>query len=131
MDYAYSPIPPINNDQRIIIFKKEFKSYFGKRIIKTDNDNQKIIRKNQKFINSISKNKLSKLLTKKNKIVIKYENEEDLLHFIINGDKITYQYVIDELYKQGLNLIDIDQDHIYIEDFISYDDYTFNIITGS
>jgi hypothetical protein len=48
MDYAYSPIPQINNNQRIIIFKKEFKPYFGKRIIKNDNDNQKIIRKKQK-----------------------------------------------------------------------------------
>jgi hypothetical protein len=36
-----------------IVKIKEFKPYFGKRIIKTDNDNQKIIRKNQKFINSI------------------------------------------------------------------------------
>lgn len=57
MDYAYSPIQPINNNQRIIIFKKEFKPYFGKRLIKTDNDNQKIIRENQKFINSIKTKK--------------------------------------------------------------------------
>ena len=131
MDYAYSPIKLIDKNQRIIIFKKKIKSFLGKRIIKLDSENIKITRFKQKFVNSISENKLNKLLTRKNKIIVKYENEDDVIYFTIIGNKITYKYVINELYKQGLNLIDHDQDHIYIEDLISEDDYTFDIIIGS
>lgn len=131
MDYAYSPIQSINKNQRILIYKKNIKPYLGKRIIKSDSKNKILLRNKQKFINSISENKLNKLLTTKNKIIIKYENENDTLYFTIIGNKITYKYVIDELYKQGLNLIKNDQDHIYIEDFISNDDYTFDIVIGS
>ena len=131
MDYAYSPIQSNNKNQRIIIYKQNIKPYLGKRIIKYDSKNKILLRNKQKFINSISENKLNKLITTKNKIIIKYENENIILYFTIIGDKITYKYVIDELYKQGLNSIKNDQDHIYIEDFISYDDFTFDIIIGS
>jgi predicted esterase len=86
---------------------------------------------NSKFINSIDENKLDKILTKKNKIVIRYEDENDIEHFTIKGDKITYHYVIKELIRQGINLVDNDQDHIYIEDFKSDDGYIFDIVIGS
>jgi predicted esterase len=86
---------------------------------------------NSKFINSIDENKLDKVLTKKNKIVIRYEDENDIAHFTIKGDKITYHYVIKELIRQGINLVDNDQDHIYIEDFKSDDGYIFDIVIGS
>ena len=125
MDYAYSPIQTINKHQRIKEPIKIVKPFFGKRIIKSD------YKKEEKFINSINNNKLNKLLTKKNKILIKYENENDIIYFTISGNHITYQYVIDELIKQELNLIDNDPDHIFIEDFISDDGYTFNLIIGS
>jgi CMP-2-keto-3-deoxyoctulosonic acid synthetase len=131
MDYAYSPIQSNNKNQRIIIYKQNIKPYLGKRIIKSDNKNKILLRNKQQFINSISENKLNKLLTTKNKIVVKYENENNILYFTIIGNKITYKYVIDELYKQGLNLIKNDQDHIFIEDLISNDDYTFDIVIGS
>jgi predicted esterase len=85
----------------------------------------------QKFINSIDENKLNKLLTKKNKILIRHEMEDDTLFFTIKGDNITYRYVIEELTRQGLNLVDNDPDHIFIEDFRLYDDYTFDIVIGS
>ena len=47
MDYAYSPIQTNDNIQRTIILKKKTKPYFGKRIIKYNNKNDKIIRKNK------------------------------------------------------------------------------------
>lgn len=84
-----------------------------------------------KFINSIDKNKLDTLLTKKNKIIIRHETDNDIFNFTITGDKITYRYVIKELTKQGLNLVDNDPDHIFIEDFISDDDYYYDLVIGS
>lgn len=44
MDYAYSPIQNINNIQRIIEPKKTFKPFYGKRIIKLNMNDTKILR---------------------------------------------------------------------------------------
>jgi len=131
MDYAYSPVQNINTKQRIKEPIKTKQIFKNKRIIRPDFKSKKIVRIKQKFVNSINKHKLNKLLTNKNKIIIKYDNENETLYFTIIGNHITYQYVIDELTKQGLNLIDNDPDHIYIEDFISNDNYTFDLIIGS
>lgn len=51
MDYPYSPIHEINNIQRIIKPIKEIKPSYGKRTIKSDNDNNKILRI-KKYINN-------------------------------------------------------------------------------
>ena len=49
MDYAYSPIKPININQRIIGPIKLEKILKGMRLIKSDLNDKKIIRKKQKI----------------------------------------------------------------------------------
>ena len=44
IDIAYSPIQNINNIQRIIKPIKNIKPSYGKRTIKSDNNNNKILR---------------------------------------------------------------------------------------
>lgn len=53
MDYAYSPIQNINNIQRIIEPTKIVKPFHGKRIIKLNINDTKILRikKNNQVIN--------------------------------------------------------------------------------
>ena len=46
MDYGYSPIQDINIIQRIIEPIKKIKPIYGKRILKDDIKNKKMIRKN-------------------------------------------------------------------------------------
>ncbi len=54
MDYPYSPIQEINNTQRIIKPIKEIKPSYGKRMIKSDNHNNKILRIKKYFNNNQS-----------------------------------------------------------------------------
>lgn len=48
MDYPYSPIQNTNNIQRIIKPIKNIKLSYGKRTIKIDNNNNKILRINNR-----------------------------------------------------------------------------------
>ena len=64
-----------------------------------------------KFSICIDSHEMNELLTDKKRIVIKQtyncycysEYPRNTEYFYINGDRLTYKYVIDELIKQGLN----------------------------
>tara|TARA_B110001469_G_C9461892_1_gene232711 strand:+ start:329 stop:664 length:336 start_codon:yes stop_codon:yes gene_type:complete len=89
-----------------------------------------------KFEVTICLNELNDIVTSKKKITIQhtytcYCYGDDPLptkYFIIEGDKLTNKYIIDELIKQGLTM---NCNHIFLEGFNELHDNMYEIMVGS
>ena len=81
-------------------------------------------------------NELNDIVTSKKKITIQHtytcycygDNPLPTKYFIIEGDKLTNKYIIDELIKQDLTM---NCNHIFLEGFNELHDNVYEIMVGS
>ena len=87
-----------------------------------------------KFIIALEEEAELEILSDLKQIIIKqefncycYEKKKTPLFFLIQGKKLTNNYVIEELIKQDMKL---ECNHIFLEGFIQNTECQFELITG-